>query len=114
MGGDIVCQAKSGMGKTAVFVLSTLHLLMEDAMKGTSTDRKGPSVLVIAHTRELAFQINKEFERFAKHFPGFKSLVVYGGVPIEDDISNLAKLNPVRCEMYTYIYIYICLKRGVK
>lgn len=27
LGMDIICQAKSGMGKTAVFVLSTLHLL---------------------------------------------------------------------------------------
>ena len=27
LGMDIVCQAKSGMGKTAVFVLATLHQL---------------------------------------------------------------------------------------
>lgn len=27
LGVDIVCQAKSGMGKTAVFVLATLHQL---------------------------------------------------------------------------------------
>jgi ATP-dependent RNA helicase UAP56/SUB2 len=25
MGVDVLCQAKSGMGKTAVFVLTTLH-----------------------------------------------------------------------------------------
>jgi superfamily II DNA/RNA helicase len=31
---DIVCQAKSGMGKTAVFVLSTLHLLEPKVRKG--------------------------------------------------------------------------------
>lgn len=27
LGGDVLCQAKSGMGKTAVFVLTTLHAL---------------------------------------------------------------------------------------
>ena len=27
LGMDIICQAKSGMGKTAVFVLATLHQL---------------------------------------------------------------------------------------
>ena len=27
LGMDVICQAKSGMGKTAVFVLSTLHQL---------------------------------------------------------------------------------------
>ena len=27
LGMDVICQAKSGMGKTAVFVLSSLHQL---------------------------------------------------------------------------------------
>eukprot|EP00047_Mylnosiga_fluctuans_P001464 m.220499 g.220499 ORF g.220499 m.220499 type:complete len:431 (-) comp10388_c0_seq1:296-1588(-) len=87
LGGDIVCQAKSGMGKTAVFVLSTLQLL--DLNAAASADRKGPLVLVMAHTRELAFQINKEYERFSKYFPNFKCLVVYGGVPIKENITAL-------------------------
>jgi ATP-dependent RNA helicase UAP56/SUB2 len=47
IGVDILCQAKSGMGKTAVFVLTTLHQL-EEAPKGVS-------VLVMCHTRELAY-----------------------------------------------------------
>jgi ATP-dependent RNA helicase UAP56/SUB2 len=48
------------MGKTAVFVLTTLHQL-EEAPKPLS-------VLVLCHTRELAYQIKKEYERFIKHF----------------------------------------------
>lgn len=39
LGMDIICQAKSGMGKTAVFVLSTLHLLEPN-------DNEGPHVIV--------------------------------------------------------------------
>ena len=58
---DIICQAKSGMGKTAVFVLSTLHLL-------EPTDNE-VHVVVIGHTRELAFQISKEYARFGKYLP---------------------------------------------
>jgi ATP-dependent RNA helicase UAP56/SUB2/ATP-dependent RNA helicase DDX39 len=46
------------MGKTAVFVLSTLHLIEKDA--------KGVVALVITHTRELAYQILEEFNRFTK------------------------------------------------
>merc|ERR1712183_530390 len=58
LGMDIVCQAKSGMGKTAVFVLATLQQI--EPSDGQV------SVLVMSHTRELAFQINKEYERFSK------------------------------------------------
>ncbi len=91
MGSDIICQAKSGMGKTAVFVLSTLQLLdKEDA-----PDRKGPVVVVLAHTRELALQISREYARFSKHLPTVKCQVVYGGMPIDEDIKALAKNNPV-------------------
>ena len=45
---DVLCQAKSGMGKTAVFVISTLQMLKEDA------ENQDIQVLVIAHTKELA------------------------------------------------------------
>ena len=59
LGMDILCQAKSGMGKTAVFVLATLQQL--EPVDGQV------SVLVMCHTRELAFQISKEYERFSKY-----------------------------------------------
>ena len=49
IGSDILCQAKSGMGKTAVFVVSVLQQLEPVAGK--------VSVLVLCHTRELAFQV---------------------------------------------------------
>lgn len=64
LGMDILCQAKSGMGKTAVFVLATLQQI--EAIEGQV------SVLVMCHTRELAFQISKEYERFSKYMPAIK------------------------------------------
>lgn len=83
---DIICQAKSGMGKTAVFVLATLHLL--EKVDGEV------HVVVLCHTRELAFQIQKEYERFSKYLPDVKSKVFYGGVKVQDDIAALAKEVP--------------------
>lgn len=74
-GADIICQAKSGMGKTAVFVLTTLQQL--DVATAPT-----PSVLVLAHTRELAFQIGKEYERFGKYTKDLKTAVFYGGANI--------------------------------
>ena len=65
---DILCQAKSGMGKTAVFVLATLQQL--EPVEGQV------SVLVMCHTRELAFQISKEYERFSKYIPGVKVTLI--------------------------------------
>ena len=49
MGVDVLCQAKSGMGKTAVFVLSVLNRIDKDA--------DPISALILCHTRELAYQI---------------------------------------------------------
>jgi ATP-dependent RNA helicase UAP56/SUB2 len=78
LGTDVLCQAKSGMGKTAVFVLACLQQLGEVSEKAVRT-------LVICHTRELAYQIKHEFDRFAKYFADVKCGVVYGGVPITKD-----------------------------
>ena len=50
---------KSGMGKNAVFVLETLQQL--DVDEGLSR------VLVLCHTRVLAFQISQEYEGFQKY-----------------------------------------------
>eukprot|EP00743_Colponemidia_sp_Colp-15_P000258 GILK01000301.1.p1 GENE.GILK01000301.1~~GILK01000301.1.p1 ORF type:complete len:442 (-),score=96.76 GILK01000301.1:163-1440(-) len=76
LGMDVLCQAKSGMGKTAVFVISCLQQL--DVQAGTT------SILVLCHTRELAYQIRNEFERFSKYLPSVKTGVFYGGAPIKE------------------------------
>ena len=43
LGVDIVCQAKSGMGKTAVFVLATLHQLNPQAGEVSTADTRDES-----------------------------------------------------------------------
>merc|ERR1712142_605385 len=43
------------------------------------------SVLVMCHTRELAFQISKEYERFSKYMSGIKVGVFFGGLAIAKD-----------------------------
>lgn len=83
---DVICQAKSGMGKTAVFVLATLQQL--EPVDGQV------SVLVMCHTRELAFQISKEYERFCKYMPNVKVGVFFGGVGIKKDEEILKKNCP--------------------
>jgi len=86
MGTDVLCQAKSGMGKTAVFVLTVLQQL-------EPTDGE-VACIVLCHTRELAFQICHEFDRFKKYLPSVKTAVFYGGVPVQANRDTLKNENP--------------------
>jgi ATP-dependent RNA helicase UAP56/SUB2 len=73
------------MGKTAVFVLTVLNSLEENPGVG--------SCLVLAHTRELAYQIAKEFERFSCNL-NYKTMVIYGGEPVDDQVDKLKADKP--------------------
>ncbi|KAG0747363.1 hypothetical protein G6F57_007841 [Rhizopus arrhizus] len=85
LGMDVLCQAKSGMGKTAVFVLATLQQL--EPINGEV------SVIILCHTRELAFQIKNEYARFSKYLPDIRTEVFYGGVPMTKDVETLKDKN---------------------
>lgn len=84
-GVDLLCQAKSGTGKTAVFVLGILQ--------NTKVGPEPFQTLVLCNTRELAFQIAKEFERLGKYIQGLKVATIYGGVEV-DDQALLLENNP--------------------
>jgi len=86
IGQDVLCQAKSGMGKTAVFTLAVLQQL--------EPVEKQISCVVLGHTRELAYQIKHEFDRFSKYLPNVKTMVCYGGMPIKQQIEQLEQVNP--------------------
>lgn len=81
IGVDVLCQAKSGLGKTAVFVLTILHQL--------EIEPKPVTALILAHARELAYQINNEFKRFTKHMPTVRTHVLYGGEPYSEHVKLL-------------------------
>ncbi|CAH1757216.1 12902_t:CDS:2 [Entrophospora sp. SA101] len=87
LGMDVLCQAKSGMGKTAVFVLATLQ--QADPTPGEV------SVVVLCHTRELAFQIRSEYTRFSRYMPEIKTDVFYGGIPIREDYKKLSSKDTI-------------------
>lgn len=84
---DLLCQAKSGMGKTAVFVIATLQQI--EPLDGAT------SVIVLCNTRELAFRIKNEYVRFFKYLPGIHTEVFYGGVPMSKDVEILS--DKTRC-----------------
>ena len=87
MGHDLLCQAQSGMGKTAVFVLAILNQLdLKDATKVKAQ--------ILCHSRDLAYQINKEFVRLGKYLPTIKSTVVIGGDPFDKQKTEIETSKP--------------------
>ena len=83
---DVICQAKSGMGKTAVFVLAVLQQL--EPVPGEI------GALILCHTRELAYQICHEFDRFAAYLPAVNVSVIFGGVNIKQQREQLKEKPP--------------------
>ncbi|GBF99348.1 DEAD-box ATP-dependent RNA helicase [Raphidocelis subcapitata] len=88
MGNDVLCQAKSGMGKTAVFVISILQQIK------VSDDKPEVLAVVLCHTRELAYQICHEFTRFAEFMPNVKVGNYFGGLDIKKQRQELKDNTP--------------------
>ncbi|KAK6090284.1 hypothetical protein P3W45_000641 [Vairimorpha bombi] len=86
LGQDILCQAKSGTGKTAVFVLSTLQQL--------KVVDKETVILVMVHTKEMAEQVKQEYLRFSKKMENVSVGCIYGGNNVEEDIKMLSTNSP--------------------
>jgi ATP-dependent RNA helicase RhlE len=78
---DVLAGAQTGTGKTAAFILPILQKL------GAPPGRT-PRVLVLTPTRELAAQIAESARCYGKYLP-FRTLVVFGGVNIKQQILNL-------------------------
>ncbi|WP_290633069.1 DEAD/DEAH box helicase [Aquisalimonas sp.] len=78
-GRDVAGQAQTGTGKSAAFLLATMHHLMETPVE---EDKRGPWAIVLAPTRELAIQIHKDAELLGR-FTGLKCVAVYGGTGYE-------------------------------
>jgi len=71
-GKDIIAQAKTGSGKTAVFGLGILNSLNLEDIKTQS--------LILCPTRELAEQVAKEIRTLARMLSNVKVLTLCGGV----------------------------------
>ena len=79
-GRDVLGCAQTGTGKTAAFALPILNHL---ALKKQKAARKRPQCLILAPTRELAKQVQKQLFRFTKYTDRIFSEVVCGGDKIE-------------------------------
>ncbi|KAK2580130.1 hypothetical protein KPH14_012407 [Odynerus spinipes] len=86
-GKDLIGIAQTGTGKTLAFLLPALiHI---DGQGTPLSERGGPNVLVLAPTRELALQIEKEVGKYS--YRGIKAVCVYGGGSRKDQVDLVSK-----------------------
>ncbi|KAJ7295137.1 hypothetical protein O6H91_Y211800 [Diphasiastrum complanatum] len=80
-GRDLIARAKTGTGKTLAFGIPIInHITRENLQsKPTRFAVRHPRALVLAPTRELAKQVERQFMESA---PSLSTICVYGGVSI--------------------------------
>ncbi len=80
-GRDVIAKAPTGTGKTFAFGIPMVE--------HTDPAEKSVTGLVLAPTRELAIQIQEELQDLCEFKEGVKTVVLYGGAPIEKQIKQL-------------------------
>jgi superfamily II DNA/RNA helicase len=82
-GQDLMVSSRTGSGKTASFMLPALTKVLASRLlppvPGSKT--RGPRVLVLTPTRELAMQVAKAASDYGRYVPGLRVATVVGGVP---------------------------------
>ena len=75
-GHDIMASAQTGTGKTAAFTLPALNLLATPH----ASNSRGPRILVLVPTRELAAQVNESARKYGKYIRA-RTVSIVGGMP---------------------------------
>jgi ATP-dependent RNA helicase DeaD len=82
-GRDLLGQAQTGTGKTAAFALPLLSRL--------NMKKRGPQILVLTPTRELALQVAEAIQTYARHLKDFQVLPIYGGQSMVQQLRQLQR-----------------------
>ncbi len=78
---DLVALAQTGTGKTAAFGLPLIQQI--------NTASQETQAVVLCPTRELCLQICRDLKQFSKHVRGIRTVAVYGGTPIDNQLRAL-------------------------
>ncbi|HEX7326684.1 MAG TPA: DEAD/DEAH box helicase, partial [Rhodanobacteraceae bacterium] len=86
-GRDVAGQAQTGTGKTLAFLVTVMNRLLTRPAIPERKDND-PRAVIIAPTRELAIQIDKDAQAIAHH-TGLRIALVYGGVDYDKQRQQL-------------------------
>lgn len=111
-GKDLLVSSQTGSGKTAAFMLPSLHRLAEGsaaapagktaAQEAQSARARGerprfrpaqPKMLVLTPTRELALQVTTNTDKYCSSLRHIRAVAILGGMPYPKQMQLLAK-NP--------------------
>ena len=87
-GEDVLAIAQTGTGKTAAFVIPTLHRI--EAYRDRPIKGATPICIVMVPTHELAIQIHKVFLDLG-HYTSVVTAAIYGGAEQDSQIAKLKK-----------------------
>ncbi|HEX6614542.1 MAG TPA: DEAD/DEAH box helicase, partial [Rhodanobacteraceae bacterium] len=86
-GRDVAGQAQTGTGKTCAFLVAVFNRLLTRPAMPERRDND-PRALIIAPTRELAMQIDKDARAIGRH-TGLRLALIYGGVDYDKQRQQL-------------------------
>ncbi|XP_069645507.1 probable ATP-dependent RNA helicase DDX59 isoform X2 [Haliaeetus albicilla] len=81
LGRDIVASADTGSGKTAAFLLPVIMKVLKEI--------ETPSALILAPTRELAIQIERQAKELMAGLPNMRTVLLVGGLPLPPQLHRL-------------------------
>ena len=87
---DMIGLAPTGSGKSAAFLLPLISFLLKQPPIQDNLIQDGPYALVMAPTRELAQQIEKEFVKLTEN-THLRSVVIVGGKSAEEQGSIISR-----------------------
>ncbi|BCS98138.1 hypothetical protein DSLASN_37700 [Desulfoluna limicola] len=87
-GKDAIGKAQTGTGKSAAFLITIINHLAKKPMRG-GPERGFPRALILAPTRELALQIEKDALALCKFTP-YKIVSLFGGTGYEKQKKGVA------------------------
>jgi superfamily II DNA/RNA helicase len=76
-GRDLIVSAQTGTGKTAAFMLPALSAIASEPRR----PGRGPRMLVLTPTRELAQQVTAAAQKYGTEQKGLRTVSVLGGMP---------------------------------
>lgn len=86
---DVIGRSQTGTGKTMAFAIPAIEKI------NTDSSGQNVQVLIMCPTRELALQCSDEIKRLTKYKNGIRPVEVYGGAPMDRQISRLKRANIV-------------------
>ena len=86
-GADLLVSAQTGSGKTAAFMLPSLHRVTTPS----TASGNGPRVLVLTPTRELAQQVQQASDKYGCEIHRLRTVSVVGGVPYGLQLKQMSR-----------------------